>query len=62
MFYCVFEGMGVKGALFDGLEEFHLERKTSKKLEFYCVFVLWLVAAAQREEAQGQPSGNTGAA
>ena len=51
--------MGVKGALFDGLEEFHLERKTSKKLEFYCVFVLWLVAAAQREEAH---SGNTGAA
>ena len=51
--------MGVKGALFDGLEEFHLERKTSKKLGFYCVFVLWLVAAAQREEAH---SGNTGAA
>ena len=54
--------MGVKGALFDGLEEFHLERKTTKKPQFYCVFVLWLVAAAQREEAQGQPSGNTGAA
>ena len=54
--------MGVKGALFDGLEEFHLWRKTSKKLEFDCAFVLWLVAAAQREETQGQPSGNTGAA
>ena len=28
----------------------------------FLVFVFWLVAAAQREEAQGQPSGNTGAA
>ena len=54
--------MGVKGALFDGLEEFHLWRKTSKKLKFDRVFVLWLVAAAQREEAQGQLRGNTGTA
>ena len=58
--------MGVKGALSDGLEESHLERKTSKNLRFIvflcCGWFFWTPWASlgRPREAEGRLSGPKG--